>query len=40
MWVVVVVVVVVVAPILSLCVQENGEWGVKRGDRAVFPQVH
>ena len=33
MWVVV----VVVAPILSLCVQENGEWGVKRGDRAVFP---
>ena len=34
MWVVVV---VVVAPILSLCVQENGEWGVKRGDRAVFP---
>ena len=35
MWVVVVV--VVVAPILSLCVQENGEWGVKRGDRAVFP---
>ena len=23
--------------ILSLCVQENGEWGVKRGDRAVFP---
>ena len=29
--------VVVVAPILSLCVQENGEWGVKRGDRAVFP---
>ena len=32
MWVV-----VVVAPILSLCVRENGEWGVKRGDRAVFP---